>query len=127
MNRIKQLALPVAAAMALTTFVSTSAFADSRPRNETSRAEIVRYERGGYGYNGNSGVVRGVVQRVDFRRNTAVIRGYNGQFVTVVMSRASARRNRTADVNDLRRGDRVTLTGDWNRGVFQAYRVESIR
>ena len=125
MNRIKQLALTAAATVALTTFVSTSAFADSRPRNETSRVAVARYER--YGYNGNSGIVRGVVQRVDFRRNAAVIRAYDGRFVTVVMSRSAARRNRTADINDLRRGERVTLTGDWNRGVFQAYRVESIR
>ncbi|MEA2571057.1 MAG: hypothetical protein QOI24_3058 [Acidobacteriota bacterium] len=125
MNRIKQLALPVAAAMALTMFISTSAFADSRPRNETSRAAVASYAR--YGYNGNSGIVRGVVQRIDFRRNAAVIRSYDGRLVTVVMSRYDARRNRTADLNDLRRGERVTLTGDWNRGVFQAYRVESIR
>jgi hypothetical protein len=122
MNRIKQLAAPIAVAMTLTAFVSTSAFADSRPRNVTSRAEVVRYA-----YNGNSGIVRGVVQRVDFRRNAAVIRGFDGRLVTVVMSRSAARRNRTADINDLRRGERVTLTGDWNRGVFQAYRVESIR
>ena len=118
MNRIKQLAAPLAVAMALTTFVSTSAFADSRPRNETRQVR--------YGYNDNSGIVRGVVQRVDYRRNAAVIRGFDGRFVTVVMPRSVARRSRV-DINDLRRGDRVTLTGDWNRGVFEAYRVASIR
>ena len=122
MNRIKRLAAPVAAAMALTAFVSTSAFADSRHLNETSRVSVARY-----GYNGNSNIVRGVVQRVDYRRNAAVIRAFDGRMVTVVMSRIDARRNRGADLDNLRRGDRVTLTGDWNRGVFQAFRVASIR
>lgn len=122
MNRIKRLAAPVAAAMALTAFVSTSAFADSRHLDETSRVSVARY-----GYNGNSNVVRGVVQRVDYRRNAAVIRAFDGRMVTVVMSRIDARRNRGADLDNLRRGDRVTLSGDWNRGVFQAFRVESIR
>lgn len=37
-------------------------------------------------------------------------------------------RHSRIDLNDLRRGDLVTLSGDWSRrGVFDAYRIESAR
>jgi hypothetical protein len=87
---------------------------------------------GAYGYNDGSGYrdgyLRGVVDRVDYRRGILVLRdNATGRFVTVNMDRLD-RRSRGADLSDLRRGDSVTLAGDWTRGgVFQAYRVESVR
>jgi hypothetical protein len=41
--------------------------------------------------------------------------------------RGAERRYRSIDLEDLRRGDLVSLSGDWVRGgVFSAYRVESV-
>ncbi|HEX9160140.1 MAG TPA: hypothetical protein VF980_00420 [Thermoanaerobaculia bacterium] len=80
----------------------------------------------GYGYQDN--YLRGYVDRVDFRRGILVIRDdSSGRFVTVDMDRLD-RRGRGVDLDDLRRGDFVTLSGDWSRGgVFQAYRIENVR
>jgi hypothetical protein len=77
-----------------------------------------------YGYDRN---VSGVVERIDFRRDTLVIRDQRtGRFVTVDMRRAD-RRSRSVDLNDLRRGDYVELSGEWVRGgVFAAHRVDSV-
>jgi hypothetical protein len=70
--------------------------------------------------------VSGVVERVD-RRGTILIRDQRtGRRVTAVMARGNHRRG--VDINDLRRGDRVTLRGDWERGgVFEVYRIEDLR
>lgn len=87
----------------------------------------------GGGYNGGyydsraENFLRGTVERTDFRRDTIVLREQGtGRFVTVDM-RGTDRRFRSIDVEDLRRGDFVSLSGDWSRGgVFSAYRVESV-
>ena len=72
--------------------------------------------------------LRGVVERVDLRRDILVLRDdYSGRYVSVDMRRTDSRRNRSVDLNDLRRGDYVSLSGDWSRGVFTAYRIESVR
>jgi hypothetical protein len=72
----------------------------------------------------DDGYVRGVVDRIDYRRGILTLRDeYSGRFVTVDMVRAD-RRSRIG-LDDLRRGDYVTLAGDWTRGgIFQAYRVD---
>jgi hypothetical protein len=74
------------------------------------------------GYDGraySAGALRGVVESVDFRRDTFVIRNEaTGSFVTV------AARNRRDSV---RPGDYVELSGDWTRsGLFDAYRIDLI-
>lgn len=111
-----------------------SAFADSRPRNETDRGRSYGnddFYRGGrerqrFGYNDE--LVRGVVESVNYRRGTLVLRDdRSGRRVSVFMI-GGTRGRRGVDLNDLRRGDVVTLTGDLHRnGVFEAYRIESIR
>jgi len=69
-------------------------------------------------------VVRGVVDRVDFRRGTVNLRSDRG-YITVDM-RSLNRRSRLG-IDDLRRGDRVTLSGTWIRGgLFDARRIDSI-
>jgi hypothetical protein len=78
------------------------------------------YDRG-YDRAYESGFVRGVVDRIDRRDGTALIR-----------DRAS-RREITVDLRDagfarLRRGDYVELSGRWTRGgIFDAYRIDSVR
>lgn len=80
--------------------------------------------RYGYGYDRT---VSGIVHRIDFRRGRLVLReAFNRRLVTVDMARTS--RRRSADLAELRRGDRVTLSGEWTRsGVFRASRIESVR
>ena len=73
---------------------------------------------GSYGGYRTSGDVRGIVEEVDYRRGTAVVRDdIYGDFITVVL------RGRDSRLGSLRRGDNVTLGGDWTRGVFYAYSV----
>ena len=86
------------------------------------------YRDGGSGY--DRGVVRGTVQRVDYRRNVLEVRDErSGRYVTVDMRSAErrGRRSRGVDVSDLRRGDYIELEGQWLRGnVFEAYRIDSV-
>ena len=91
--------------------------------------DSVDYPGGGGYYDSrrSDDFLRGTVERVDFRRDTLVLRDQaTGRFVTVDM-RGADRRYRSVDLEDLRRGDFVALSGDWSRaGVFSAYRVESV-
>jgi len=68
----------------------------------------------------SSGALRGVVETVDYRRDTFVLRDdISGNFVTVVM-RGGDRRFDT-----LRPGDYIDVAGDWSRnGLFEAYRAD---
>ena len=72
----------------------------------------------GYGYNA-AGDLRGVVETVDYRRGTAVVRDdLSGSFVTIVLRGADRR------LASMRPGDYVTLGGEWSRaGVFNAYNL----
>jgi hypothetical protein len=80
-----------------------------------------------YGY--ERGTVRGYVDQVDYRRGTIRLRDESsGRYITVDMDQRSDRYNRKVDVNDLRRGDYVTLSGTWRRnGLFEGYRIDSVR
>ena len=68
----------------------------------------------------SAGAMRGVVESVDFRRDTFVVRNdATGSFVTVVS------RDRWRDV---RPGDWVELEGEWTRhGYFSAWDVDLLR
>ncbi|HEX6086855.1 MAG TPA: hypothetical protein VF266_20165 [Thermoanaerobaculia bacterium] len=75
----------------------------------------------GYDYRATSrGDLRGVVESVDYRRDTFVVRNEaSGSFVTVVARDRRAR--------DVRPGDYVELSGSWTRGgLFSAYDVDYI-
>jgi len=87
---------------------------------------------GGYGYGGygrgsyDNGYVRGVVDRVDYRRATVWLRDDRSGRVVEVDMRGD--RYGRLNMNDLRRGDLVELSGNWIRGgIFDAYRIESVR
>jgi hypothetical protein len=73
------------------------------------------YDAAGY----SRGDLRGVVESVDYRRDTFVIRNEaSGSFVTVIS--ADNRRN-------VRAGDYVELYGDWSRnGVFRARDIDLV-
>jgi hypothetical protein len=78
------------------------------------------YDAGPYATAGN---LHGVVENIDYRRGTLVMRDdVSGSFVTVVM------RGNDPRFGGLRQGDYIDLTGAWNRsGVFDAYNVADIR
>lgn len=78
------------------------------------------YDGGYYDSRTSRGELRGVVESVDYRRETFVVRNEaTGSFVTVVM------RDRGRD--PVRAGDYVELGGDWTRsGLFEAYRVDIV-
>lgn len=82
---------------------------------------------GYYGYGDARGYVRGVVDRVDYRRDVLTLRDdATGRLVDVDL-RGTERSSRIG-ADDLRRGDYITLSGDWTRGgVFSAYRIDSVR
>lgn len=81
------------------------------------------YATPGYGAPAySSGLLRGVVESVDYQRGTLVLNDdASGQFVTATMS------GRDRRFEDLRPGDWVELSGDFGRGGFEAYRVENFR
>jgi hypothetical protein len=93
--------------------------------------EAYDYYNGGYnGYNGgysggvsaySSGLLRGVVETVDYRRGTIVLRDdVSGSFVTALM--------RDRRLETLRPGDYAEIAGDWTRaGVFEGLRLEDSR
>jgi hypothetical protein len=84
---------------------------------------------GGYGYGGGyeQGYIRGVVDRVDYRTGVMWLRDdASGRLIQADMRDAG--RYGRVDSQDLRRGDRVELSGAWLRGnVFAVSRVDSVR
>jgi hypothetical protein len=87
------------------------------------------YDNGGYGDNRgySNDYVTGYVDRVDYRTGTLSLRDERtGRFVTADTRSIDPRYSRI-DGRDLRRGDRVTLTGTWLRnGLFAASSVDSV-
>jgi hypothetical protein len=76
--------------------------------------------------------LRGIVESVDVFRGTAVVRDqHSGRRVAVrvnLRARGRGQRgDRGLDLEDVRRGDYVTFRGDWERGYFDAYRIDSVR
>lgn len=73
-----------------------------------------------YGYGNTQGYLQGPVVAVDYRRDFVTVRdSESGRLVDVDM-RAISR-------DALRRGDYVTLEGQWLRGdVFSAYRIDRV-
>lgn len=116
----------VATSLLAVSLFSLSAFADSRPRNESWRGND-RYERRD-DRRDRTATIGGVVERVDFRRDVLVLReARSGRSIVVDMDRLDQARRRRADMTDLRRGDYVRLTGEWDRDGFEAYRIDDIR
>jgi hypothetical protein len=81
------------------------------------------YNDGYYGSGGgySSGLLRGIVETVDWRRNTMVVRDdVSGSFVTTLI--------RDRRLETLRPGDYVEIAGDWTRsGLFEGLRLEDVR
>ena len=81
-----------------------------------------------YGYNNgySSDYVAGRVERIDFRNDTMWMRDDRGGQLIAIDMRGTERDR--LDPRDLRPGDYVSLSGQWQRGgVFSAYRIDDIR
>jgi hypothetical protein len=131
--------------MAMSLF-SLSAFADSRPQSGTWRSDDDRYERRDDRYDRNDryyerdgrddrrdrsgrvATIGGIVERIDYRRDVIVLReARSNRTIVIDMDRVDDRRRNRADLTDLRRGDFVRLTGEWDRDGFEAHRIDDIR
>lgn len=79
------------------------------------------YNDGYYGGAYSSGLLRGIVETVDYRRGTMVVRDdVSGSFVTTLI--------RDRRLETLRPGDYVEVAGDWTRsGLFEGLRLEDVR
>jgi len=73
----------------------------------------------GYGYQ-RQGFLRGIVERINFRYGTMTIRDEaTGRFVNIDMQRMGGR-----GLRGLRRGEFVTVSGQWEGGnTFAAYQI----
>lgn len=124
----------LAAALSITTLSCVSAFAEERHRDESSWRES--QHRGDGRYDDRRGSRRddrdflsGQVERIDYRRGVVVLRTRNSSRPVLVELTGRSNRNgsRGLDLGDLRRGDRVTFIGDWDRrGTFTAWRIDDI-
>jgi hypothetical protein len=134
MKKSLKLAVPMAA---LTALLSLSAFAETRHQDETwrngrsdrnGRNDVRRDTRDDIRAT-NRDFVRGTVERIDYRRNVIVLREVaSRRLVSVDMDRTDRERRGRVELNDVRRGDFVTLAGEWRRGgVFQAFQITDIR
>ena len=121
MKKAAKFTMMAAGALALTSMFGLSAMADESWRD--SRRDS-RYERRDDRRRDDRDFLRGTVERVDRRRDAVVLRdARSGRTVLVQMTG----RSRGIDVEDLRRGDRVTFVGDWSRGgVFTAWRIDDV-
>ena len=83
------------------------------------------YYGGPAGYYGD-GYVRGIVDRVDFRRDSILVRDDRSGRIIDVDLRGD--RYGRLNIDDFRRGDFVELSGNWIRGdVFAADRIDNVR
>ncbi len=154
MNNSKHLALKLAGLGSLALLLSTSAFADWRPQDQTFRGDEGqpaveshhdgdrdgyyrdddRYDRDGDnwrrgGYDRDDAYrqefVRGIVERVEYRRGIAWMRDERSGR-TIRLDLRGDRRGRY-DADDIHRGDFVELTGNWARGgVFFVNQIQDI-
>lgn len=140
MKKTMKLAVPMAALAAL---LSLSAFAETRHRDETrqpasdswrdgqsdDRRDNRANDRRDSRYDDRGDFVSGVVERINYRKELVVLReAASGRRVTVDMDRTDRVRRNRIELADLRRGDFVTLNGDWRRGgVFSALRITEVR
>lgn len=134
----------LAAALTVTSLTALSANAETRPQDASAWREGQhrsddRYDRDGrYDDDRRRGrdsrrddrdFLTGYVERIDHRRGAVVLRTRNSSRPVFVEMTGRSHRNgsRGLDLGDLRRGDRVTFVGDWDRrGTFTAWRIDDI-
>lgn len=88
--------------------------------------DSVNWADRGYGNGYDNGFLRGTVDRVAYRRGTVWLR--DERTGRVVEADLRGERDGRLDIGDIRRGDRIELSGSWVRGnIFEASRIDRIR
>jgi hypothetical protein len=103
--------------------IRATGYVDRGGRMYVERITLVREEddRGG----SDDRYLTGIVQSVDRRGEVLWVEVQRTGRIVAVDVRRVDRNSRRFDVDDLRRGDRITVRGDWQRnGRFEAERVE---
>lgn len=95
----------------------------SRGRLQVDRVSLLREEDDRR--DADDRLLTGIVQNVDRRGNVIWVEVNRSNRVVAVDIRRVDRNSRRFDVDDVRRGDRITVRGDWQRnGRFEAERVD---
>lgn len=84
--------------------------------------DAVNWPDGGYGYGPAAarGYVAGVVERVDYRDGTMMLRDGDGRMITAATGRYG--------IGNIRPGDYVELSGDWaGGGLFRVDHIDNVR
>ena len=126
MKRMNRLAITVAAFSLAAASFGTSAFADSRNRDETTFSGFGDHERVTVAdrYSNNRVYIRGRIERIEYRRGVMFVRDESRRKTIEIDVRRYDRESRRFDLDRLRRGDRVEVWGDWRgHGTLEAARV----
>ena len=75
---------------------------------------------------GNASYLSGRVERVNRFEQRLTLRDDRGRKIEVEGRSIGDDRHRRIELNDIHRGDYVTLRGRWERGTFSASRIENI-
>jgi len=75
---------------------------------------------------GNASYLSGRVERVNRFEQRLTLRDDRGRKIEVEGRSIGDDRHRHIELNDIHRGDYVTLRGRWERGTFSASRIENI-
>jgi hypothetical protein len=103
--------------------IRATGYADRGGRMNVERLTLLREEDDRGGADDRS--LTGIVQSVDRRGEVLWVEVQRTGRTVAVDVRRVDRNSRRFDVDDLRRGDRVTVRGDWQKnGRFEAERVE---
>lgn len=125
MKRMNKLAITVAAFSLAAASFGTSAFADSRSRDETSWHSGNIVDRDGDFDRRGRVYIRGRIERIDYRRDVMFVRDEFSRRTIEIDVHRFDRESRRFDLDRMRRGDRVRVWGDWRgHGVLEAGRVE---
>jgi hypothetical protein len=103
--------------------IRATGYVDRSGRMDVQRLTLLREEddRGG----ADDRYLTGIVQSVDRRGEVLWVEVQRTGRTVAVDVRRVDRNSRRFDVDDLRRGDRITVRGDWQKnGRFEAERVE---
>lgn len=94
----------------------------SRGRMYVDRISLLREEDDRR--DGDDRLLTGTVQNVDYRGNVIWVQLHRSNRVVAVDVRRVDRTSHRFDVDNVRRGDRITVRGDWEGGRFEAERVD---
>lgn len=70
--------------------------------------------------------LNGRVERINRYELRLFVRDDRGRLIEVDGRAIGEERRRHIDIGDVHRGDRISLRGRWERGLFHAFRIENV-